>query len=268
MKLAQKLNRLKKIILSSESAVIAFSGGVDSTFLLFVASGVLSSDKILAVTANSATYPQQELALAKNIAKAFRVKHKVINTQELKDKKFISNPVNRCYFCKKELFSSLKIIAKKDGLKSVFDASNLSDKKDFRPGAKAKNESGVRSPLQEAGLSKPDIRKLSRKFGLSNWDKPALACLASRIPYGTPITERILHRIDTGEAFLNKIGFKQLRLRDYNGLCRIEVPQKDLCRLILMSKRIVDKMKRLGYNYITLDLEGYRTGSLNEVVKK
>lgn len=263
MGLLKKLNNLKKIILDSKSAIIAFSGGVDSSFLLFIASKVLSRDKLLAVTANSPTYPKQELVVAKKIASSFRVKHRIINTRELNDRRFVSNPKNRCYFCKKELFSSLKHIARKDSLNNIFDASSISDKKDFRPGIKAKIELGVRSPLQEAGLIKSEIRCLSKMLGLNNWNKPSLACLASRIPYGIPVTRRILRRIEDGEVFLAKMGFEQVRLRHYNGLCRIEVLKKDILRLILMSKRIIDKLKRLGYNYITVDLEGYRSGSMN-----
>lgn len=268
MKFSGKLNKLEKIILDSESAVIAFSAGVDSTFLLYLASKVLPKDKIIAVTANSATYPQQELILAKKIAKAFKVKHKVINTRELSDKEFISNPVNRCYFCKKELFSSLKCIADKGRFKNVFDASNLSDRLDFRPGTKAKKELGVRSPLQEAGIDKEDVRRLSKALKLVTWDKPSLACLASRIPYGMRISEKVLQRIEEGEEFLRSKGFNQVRLRDYSGLCRIEVPKKEIPRVFAQLNPIVDKLKKLGYNYITLDLEGFRSGSMNEVIKR
>lgn len=268
MKFSGKLSRLKKIILDSESAVIAFSAGVDSTLLLYLASKVLPKDKILAVTANSATYPKQELVSARNIARAFKVKHQIINTQELKDKRFIANPVNRCYFCKKELFSKLKYIAKKNNLRNIFDASNISDRQDFRPGSKAKEELSVRSPLQEAGINKEEVRRLSKALKLDTWDKPSLACLASRIPYGTRISEASLRRIEQGEEFLRAIGFKQVRLRDYNGLCRIEVPKKDIPRLIVKSEYLIDKLKKLGYNYLTVDLEGFRSGSMNEVIKK
>ncbi len=263
-----KLNKLKKIILDSESAVIAFSAGVDSTLLLYVASKVLPKDKIIAVTANSATYPKQELVLAKKISRAFKVKHQIINTRELRDKRFIANPVNRCYFCKRELFSRLKYIAKKNGLRNIFDASNLSDQKDFRPGTKAKKELRVRSPLQEAGINKEEVRRLSRLLKLNTWDKPSLACLASRVPYGTQISEKVLRRIEQGEELLRAIGFNHVRLRDYSKLCRIEVPEEDILRLIAKSKYIIDKLKKLGYNYVTVDLEGLRSGSMNEVIKK
>ncbi|MCM8796200.1 MAG: ATP-dependent sacrificial sulfur transferase LarE, partial [Candidatus Omnitrophica bacterium] len=170
-----------------KSCLIAYSGGVDSTFLLKVAKEVLG-DKVLAVTAISPTYPQEEFNFAKKMTRLLGVRHKVINTAQLKDKNFSSNPITRCYFCKRELFSQLKILAKKDKLNFVIEASNFSDKKDFRPGNVAKKELGVRSPLQEAGFTKEDIRKISRVWGLPTWNKPALACLASRIPYGRRIT--------------------------------------------------------------------------------
>jgi len=187
--LEDKFAKLKKIISDAGSCLIAFSGGGDSAFLLKTASLVLPKEKILAVTADSATYPKEELAFASKFARALGVRHKVINTLELKDSRFIANPPERCYFCKRELFSRLKDMARKESLKFVFDASNISDKCDFRPGTKAKNELGARSPLQDAGITKSEIRILSKKLGLNTWDKPALACLASRIPYGTVISK-------------------------------------------------------------------------------
>ena len=268
MSLSAKLGKLKKIIRSYGDAVIAFSGGLDSSFLLYVASVVLPGDKVIAVTGNSHTYPKQELACARRVARSFGVRHIVVSTGELKDKRFSLNRANRCYYCKKELFSRLKRIARDNKIKNVMDASNLSDKADFRPGTKAKLESGARSPLQEAGLNKEDIRKLSRKMGLSFWDKPAAACLASRIPYGVAIGTALLNRIEAAEDFLSGIGFKQVRLRHHGKLCRIEVLKKEIPRIFLKSKAIVDKLKRLGYNYVTVDLEGYRTGSLNEVINR
>lgn len=244
------------------SVVIAYSGGVDSTFLLKVASDVLG-DKVLAVTAVSPTYTQEELIFAKNMTQALGIRHKLIQTYEFKDRRFTSNPVNRCYFCKKELFVQLKDIAKVNKINFVADASNLSDKKDFRPGSLAKEELKVRSPLQEAGLYKEDIRRLSKRLVLKTWDKPSLACLASRIPYGVKISQALLDRINKAESYLRELGFKQVRLRHYNGLCRIEVFKEDISRLISKRQQIVEKIKRLGYRYVTLDLEGYRTGSMN-----
>jgi len=267
MSLARKLKKLKKIILNSKSAAIAYSAGADSTLLLYIASKLLPKNNIIAVTANSALYPKRELSSAEKIAESFEVRHKVVIIQQLKRKVFSSNQVNRCYFCKKELFAALKKIARQHKLNNVFDASNLSDKKDFRPGERAKKELGVRSPLQEAGINKKEVRELSRLLKLKTWDKPSSPCLASRIPYGTGITVDILKRIDYAEEALNKMGFKQARLRHYGRMCRLEVLKQDIPGLVLAKKRVVDKLKKLGYNYVTVDLEGYRTGSMNEMLK-
>lgn len=263
MNLDYKLARLKRIIKKYPSCVVAFSGGVDSTFLLKVASLVLPKDKILAVTATSATYPKEELIFAKTMARKIGVRHKIIRTAEVKDKRFSSNPINRCYICKKELFNKLKIIAGNFKFGYVMDASNVSDKNDFRPGSIALNELRICSPLKDAGLTKDDIRLLSKRIGLATWDKPSLACLASRIPYGIKITPSLLKRIDDAESYLRKLGFKQVRLRHYRNLCRIEVAQNEINRLLGCRREIVRRFKRLGYNYVTVDLEGYRTGSIN-----
>lgn len=263
----EKLERLKDILKSMKSVLVAYSGGVDSTLLLKVSYDVLK-DRVLAVTADSPTYPKEELIFAKKMAQEMGVRHRIIKTSELKDKNFYSNPVNRCYFCKKELFSKLKALAKRNKLNFVIDASNLSDKRDFRPGNKAKEELGVRSPLQEARFTKEDIRKTSKKLDLDTWDKPSLACLASRIPYGRKIRQQTLKRIERGETYLRNLGFRQVRLRHYNGLCRIEVFKEEIPRLLKRRDLVVENLKKLGYNYVTVDLEGYRTGSLNEVVKR
>jgi len=268
MVLQDKLNCLKRIILSYKSAVVAFSGGQDSAFLLKICALTLPPDKILAVTAVSATYPQVELAKAKILAKAIGARIKVIKTAELKNKKFSNNSFQRCYFCKQELFSKLILIAKRNKLNFVLDASNISDKLDYRPGNLAKRELKIKSPLIQAGFSKEDIRKLSKKLGLPSWNKPSLACLASRIPYGTKITAGLLKRVDQAEAYLIAQGFKQVRLRHHNDLCRIEVDKSDIRRLFHKRQRIIARLKDLGYNYITVDLEGYRLGSLNEVIPR
>ena len=264
---SQEIKGLERILKKMGSVLVAFSGGVDSTFLLKVASEVLPGNKILAVTADSPTYPPEELSFAKKIAKDFGVRHKVIKTNEFKDRRFVLNPVNRCYFCKKELFLMLKRIASRTKLNFVCDASNISDKSDFRPGERAKKELKIRSPLVEAGFTKENIRRLSREMGLGTWDKPSLACLASRIPYGTRISSELLKLIDSAERYLRNIGFKEVRVRHYNGLCRIEVSKEKISQLLTRRNQIVDKLKELGYNYVTVDLEGYRTGSLNEVIK-
>ncbi len=268
MGLQEKLNCLKRIILAYKSTVVAFSGGQDSAFLLKICALILPPDKILAVTAVSATYPQDELAKAKTLAKHIGARLKVIRTAELNNKKFTANSIARCYFCKQELFSKLIVIAKQNKLRFVLEASSLSDKKDYRPGNIAKRELKIKSPLSEAGFSKEDIRRLSKKLGLASWNKPSLACLASRIPYGVKITAQLLKRIDQAEAYLSSLGFRQVRLRHHNTLCRIEVDKSDICRLLDKRERIVERLKSFGYNYITLDLEGYRTGSLNEVINR
>ena len=262
-----RLQRLKGILRKMHSVLVAYSGGTDSTFLLCLAKEVLGS-RVLAVTANSPTYPDQELSFARKMAKGLGVKHRIIKTLELKDSRFIANPKDRCYFCKSGLFRRLKDIAKDNKLEFVVDASNLSDRNDYRPGDRAKKEAGIRSPLHEAGFTKEDIRKYSKLYGLASWDKPSLACLASRIPYGVKISTGLLARINKGEIYLKRIGFKQARLRHYNGTCRLEVSEEDIPRLLEKRQQIVDRLKKLGYNYITADLEGYRTGSMNEVIRK
>jgi uncharacterized protein len=265
--LYKKLDKLKKLILKYNSCVIAFSGGVDSSLLLKIAAETLPGENLLAVTAVSPTYPKEEIIYARRIAKLIGVRHKIIRTHEGRNKKFIANPVNRCYFCKKELFSRLKDMARAEKFKVVLEAGNVSDKFDFRPGSIAGKELKISSPLEEAGFTKDDIRCLSRKLKLPTWDKPSLACLASRIPYGNRISSIALKRINKGELFLRKLGFKQVRLRDYGRSCRIEVENKQIRNLISKRNLVVDKLKKLGYNYITVDLEGYRTGSMNEAIK-
>jgi uncharacterized protein len=201
------------------------------------------------------------------MAKSLGARHIVVKTDELNDKNFIANSLNRCYFCKKSLFRKLKNLALKFNLNYVVDASNISDKKDFRPGARAKKELHIRSPLEEAGFTKVDIRRLSKRLGLASWDKPQQACLASRISYGTRVTPELLGRVNKAEIYLRSLGFTQVRLRHNNGLCRIEVLEKDIPELIDKRDLIAEKLKRLGYNYVTVDLEGYRAGSMNEVMK-
>ncbi len=268
MSLSDKLNRLKRIIRGYRSVLIAFSGGQDSAFLLKICALTLPAAKILAVTAVSQTYPQSELVAAKKLARQIGVRHKVIRTAELLNKNFTDNQLKRCYFCKQELFTKLKAIAKDSCLAAVVEASSLSDKKDFRPGRIAKRELKIKSPLVAAGLDKQDIRKLSKKLGLFSWDKPSLACLASRIPYGIKITVCLLKRIERAEEYLSGLGFKQVRLRHHGDLCRIEVNPEEIIKLCAQGQQIVKRLKAIGYNYVTADLQGYRTGSLNEVIKR
>lgn len=262
-----KLSKLKTILKKMDSVLVAYSGGADSTFLLKSALDTLGG-KVLAVTAASATYPRSELILARETARKLGARHKIIKTDEFKDKRFIANSLTRCYYCKNELFGKLKKIAARHKIRFVVDASNLSDKNDFRPGTQARMESGVRSPLEEVGFTKEDIRRESKKLGLSTWDKPAQACLASRVPYGTRLLPHTLTRISRAEDILRGFGFKQSRLRHYNGLCRIEVIKSDIPELIRKRRFVVGRLKKLGYSYITVDLEGYRTGSMNPVLPK
>ncbi len=262
-----KVQKLKSILKDMGSVLVAYSGGVDSTFLLKVCRQVLG-DNVLAVTGDSATYPAQELALAKKTARAIGSRHLIVKTDELKNKRFAANSPRRCYYCKSELFGTLKSLAKRKKLNFVVDAGNASDRHDYRPGSQAKQLLGVRSPLEEAGFTKEDIRKASRTLKLATWNKPSLACLASRIPYGTPIAPALLDRIGKAEKFLQGLGFRQVRLRHYNGLCRIEVPKDDIPALAAKRGRITACLKKMGYQYVTLDLEGYRTGSMNEVLKR
>ena len=246
------------------SVLIAYSGGVDSAFLLKVAHDVLG-ERVVAATALSPTYPHGEMEEAKETAGALGARHVIVTTDELSDPIFTRNPIDRCYWCKKELFSKLTAVAEKHGLDYVLDGSNRDDTSDFRPGMKAAEEFGVRSPLREAGLGKEDIRRLSKEMGLKTWDKPALACLASRFPYGTEITGERLKVIDAAEAFLRSLGITQVRVRHHNDIARIEVPADEIGRLTREESRqkVIQGLKGLGYRYVTVDLEGYRTGSMN-----
>lgn len=262
----RKFEKLKRILRSLESAVIAFSGGVDSSFLAKVAYDVLG-DKAVAVTADSALY--SEVEEAKEIAKEIDIKHELFFTEELDIPEFSDNPPERCYYCKKELFSKLWEIAKQRGFKHVVDGTNYDDLGDYRPGMKASAELNVSSPLKDAKLTKSEIRELSKKLGLRTWSKPSMACLASRFPYGTHITHEKLSVVGEAEQFLRELGIKQLRVRHHENIARIEVLPEDMELLLKngIRKKIVEKFKQLGYTYVTLDLSGYRTGSMNEALQ-
>ena len=261
------LLKLRDNIKALESVVVAFSGGVDSSLVAKVCYDVLGN-KTLAVTARSETYPDYEYEEAKNIAKEIGILHMTIDTSELGIKGFADNPPNRCYFCKSELFGKLKEIARAKGYKNVADGANYDDTNEYRPGSDAAKELEVRSPLKESGLRKADIREISKFLGLSNWDKPSYACMSSRFPYGESITEEKLAIVSEAEKYLRGIGLKQFRVRHHDTIARIEVLPKDIPMLLQNGRRteLVKKFKEIGYKYITIDMEGYRSGSMNEVL--
>jgi len=257
-----KLKRLKGILKGMNSILLAYSGGVDSSLLLYLAKE--ECDKTLAVIASSPLYPEREIENAKMNAIKFGVEYLIITTDELNNQKFIENPFNRCYFCKMELFSRLKNIAKENGLNYIITGTNLDDIKDTRPGIKAEEEFGIRSPLKEAGFTKNEIRRLSKKLKLPTWNKPSFACLASRIPYKEKITGEKLKRIGLSEEFLKGLSFKQVRVRSHNQIARIEVENKEIKKALKLRNKIIKALKEFGFLYVTIDLEGYRTGSMNE----
>jgi pyridinium-3,5-biscarboxylic acid mononucleotide sulfurtransferase len=265
-----KLEALKARLGELDRVAVAFSGGVDSTFLLSVAREVLGRDRILAVTAESEIHSAAETGDARKLARRIGVRHLTVESGDMRDPSFLANPPDRCYRCKKRVFRALKAVAAERGIGTVVDGTNADDASDYRPGRRALRELGIVSPLQEAGLTKREIRKLSRERGLPTWNRPALACLATRIPYGTRITPPVLKRIDASETALRAMGFVQVRVRDHGDLARIEIAaaEMDAVRKPGLFSKIVKRFKAAGYRYVTLDLEGYRTGSLNETLRK
>ncbi len=263
--LKAKYLKLKDILQDTGGVLVAYSGGADSTLLLKVAMEALG-DRALAVTASSETYPSGEVEEAVCLAEQMGARLRSIHTDEIESEQFSSNPPERCFYCKQELFGKLVAIAREEGLPVVADGSNVDDTGDYRPGMRAASELGIRSPLREAGLTKSEIRELSRELGLPTWDKPSFACLASRFPYGTQITRERLGQVGAAEQALRQMGFRQVRVRHHGDTARIEVGVEDLARLIEpeVRERIVAELQGLGYLYITLDLEGYRTGSMNK----
>lgn len=269
MRLEEKYENLKKYIKELGSAVIAFSGGVDSTFLAKVCKDVLN-DSCLAVTATSSTYPEREFKEALELAKEIGIRHKVIRSEELEIEGFSKNPIDRCYYCKSELFSKLKKVADDEGIEYVLDGTNADDTGDFRPGRRAAKELGVKSPLLECGFTKDDIREMSKNLGLPTWNKPAYACLSSRFPYGQEITSEKLSMVEKSEEYLLNLGFVGFRVRHHGDVARIEL-NPDQINMMMdenIRKKVVSKLKEIGFKYVSLDLEGYRTGSMNEAVSE
>ena len=266
MTLDSKYQRLREILEEMSACALAFSGGVDSTFLLAVAADVLEK-RVLALIATSATYPERELLEAKEFAERIGVKHKIIASEELYIPEFKTNPPDRCYYCKRELFTKLRGIADSYGINFLLDGSNADDINDHRPGRKAVAELGVRSPLEEAGLTKDDIRRLSRALNLPTWDKPTFACLASRFPYGVSITPERLRQVGKAEDNLNALGFRTLRVRYHGDVARLELgkPEYEAATGHLRAE-VIESVKKAGFTYVAVDLQGYRLGAMNEVI--
>lgn len=267
MQIDKKWDHLRSLLSEMNTAILAYSGGVDSSVLLRAAAETLGQN-LIAVTAVSETYPAEELNLAKQFAASLGVRHRILKTDELSNEAFSRNTEDRCYHCKHELFGKLKQIAGTEGITWILDGSNTDDQRDFRPGRRAANEFSVRSPLAETGLSKMEIRELARRLNLPMWDKPSLACLSSRIPYGTRITPALVKNVHAAEAIVRGLGIRQVRVRHHGDTARIEVDRDDIVRLVseVAKQKIVNSFKALGYTYVCLDLEGYRTGSMNEVI--
>ena len=266
--LASRERQLYDALSSFDSVIVAFSGGVDSAYLAWVATEVLGP-AALCVTADSPSYPDHHRQLALRIAREFSLHHEFVTTSETEQPEYRANPVNRCYYCKSELYDVLSRLAAARGIAVIVDGSNADDRSDYRPGRQAAREYGVRSPLDEADLTKADIRELSRRAGLPTWDEPASACLSSRIPYHSEVTTEKLRMIERAEAALRDLGFRVCRVRHHDTLARIELGTNELHRALDpdVRERIVRELRAIGYQHVTIDLQGYRMGSLNEGVR-
>ena len=264
-----KYDELKKMLKDFGSAAVAFSSGVDSTFLLYAAKEALG-DKVIAISAKSCSFPERELTEAKEFCEAYKIRHIIFESKELEIEGFSENPVNRCYICKHELFEKIIKIAENEGISVILEGSNLDDNGDYRPGLQAVAGLGIKSPLRSVGFTKEDIRALSKYLNLPTWEKPAFACLASRFVYGETITKEKLAMVDKAEQMLLDLGFRQVRVRIHGTMARIEVLPDEFEKLISeeIRSQITASFKSFGFTYVTMDLTGYRTGSMNEVIKK
>ena len=269
-KAMEKYERLTEIVRDIGSMVVAYSGGVDSSLLVKAAHDTLSNGgnggKLLAVTADSGSYPRSEFSEAVALIKRIGAKHRVVQSGEMEIAGYTDNPTDRCFYCKGELFGILKSIAGEGGFSTVCDGANIDDADDYRPGRRAAKELNVRSPLMEAGMTKEDVRHHAKRLGLPNWDKPAAACLASRFPYGSKITLEKLSVVEKAEGILKSAGFRQLRVRHHGDIARLELDPDDIVRFVKDSRQTkwIAQIKELGFTYVVLDLQGYRQGSLNE----
>jgi pyridinium-3,5-biscarboxylic acid mononucleotide sulfurtransferase len=262
----KKYDDLKEVLRGLGRILICFSGGVDSTFLLKAAVDAVGKDNVLALIARSESYPEQEFTAARNFADSLGVPCEIVQTSEMSDEKYLVNAKDRCYHCKRHLFSVARSVAHKRGFPHVAEGSNVDDQGDYRPGRRAGLEAGVVSPLLGVGYTKSEIRDVSQELGLSTFKKPSMACLASRIPYGTRIATDVLKRIEKSEGFLKELGLTQVRVRYHGNIARIEVVPQEFDSVLPLREQIAEGLQKMGFLYVTLDLKGYRTGSLNEAL--